>query len=77
MTIASLSRRGFLASAAWTTAQITALRAAVGAEEVADVLIIGASTGGVAAALAACRAGAKKVILTEPTAWIGGQLTSQ
>ncbi|MGL4424060.1 MAG: FAD-dependent oxidoreductase [Gemmataceae bacterium] len=77
MTIASLSRRGFLASAAWTTAQITGLRAAVGAEEVADVLIIGASTGGVAAALAACRAGAKKVILTEPTVWIGGQLTSQ
>lgn len=43
----------------------------------ADVLIVGGSTGGVAAALAACRAGAKKVVVTESTAWIGGQLTSQ
>lgn len=42
----------------------------------ADVVIIGGGTGGVAAALAAARAGAT-VILTEETAWIGGQLTSQ
>src|SRR5437899_742389 len=42
----------------------------------ADVVIIGGSTGGVAAALAAARGGAH-VVLTEETDWIGGQLTSQ
>lgn len=41
-----------------------------------DIAIIGAGLGGVAAALAACDAG-KSVILTEPTQWIGGQITSQ
>lgn len=41
-----------------------------------DVLIAGGGTGGVAAALAACRAG-RTVVLTEETDWIGGQLTSQ
>ncbi len=41
-----------------------------------DILIIGASTGGVAASLGAA-ALSKTVILTEETAWIGGQLTSQ
>lgn len=41
-----------------------------------DVAIIGGGTGGVAAALAACRNG-QRVILTEETDWIGGQLTSQ
>lgn len=42
----------------------------------ADIVIIGGSTGGCAAALAASRAG-KRVIMTEETDWIGGQLTSQ
>ncbi|RYG67018.1 FAD-dependent oxidoreductase, partial [bacterium] len=42
----------------------------------ADIAIIGGGTGGVAAALAALRAG-KSVILTEETDWIGGQFTSQ
>lgn len=42
----------------------------------ADIIIIGGSTGGVSAALAAAKAG-KRVILTEETDWIGGQLTSQ
>ncbi|MCS5731894.1 FAD-dependent oxidoreductase [Herbiconiux moechotypicola] len=42
----------------------------------ADVLVVGGGTGGVAAALAAAEAGAS-VVLTEPTEWIGGQLTSQ
>src|SRR5713101_3853117 len=42
----------------------------------ADVVIIGGGTGGVAAALAAARGGAR-VILTEETDWIGGQLTAQ
>jgi hypothetical protein len=42
----------------------------------ADVLIIGASLGGVAAALATARRG-RSVILTEETDWIGGQATTQ
>ncbi len=41
-----------------------------------EILILGASTGGTAAALAAASLGAQ-VILSEPTTWIGGQLTSQ
>lgn len=41
-----------------------------------DVLVAGGGTGGVAAALAAAEAG-YKVLMTEPTDWIGGQLTSQ
>jgi len=42
----------------------------------ADVVIVGGSMGGTAAALAAARNGAR-VILTETTDWIGGQLTAQ
>lgn len=42
----------------------------------ADLVIIGGSMGGCAAALAACRLG-KTVLLTEETARIGGQLTNQ
>ncbi len=42
----------------------------------ADVVIVGAGVGGVAAALAAARGGLN-VIVTEETDWIGGQLTSQ
>ena len=41
-----------------------------------DIAVIGGGTGGCAAALAAARNG-MRVILTEETAWIGGQLTSQ
>ncbi len=41
-----------------------------------DIAIIGGSMGGVAAALAALEAG-YKVILTEATNWLGGQMTSQ
>jgi len=41
-----------------------------------DVAVIGGSLGGVAAALAAAEAGAR-VVLTEATDWIGGQMTSQ
>ena len=46
------------------------------AERQADIVIIGGSTGGCAAALAAARAGLR-VVLTEETDWLGGQLTSQ
>ena len=42
----------------------------------ADVVIIGGGLGGCAAALAACRNGAS-VIMTEPTDWIGGQISQQ
>ena len=41
-----------------------------------DIVIVGGGLGGCAAALAALRCG-RTVILTEPTDWIGGQLTSQ
>jgi hypothetical protein len=41
-----------------------------------DVLICGAGMGGIAAALAAVRGG-RSVVLSEPTRWIGGQLTNQ
>jgi NADPH-dependent 2,4-dienoyl-CoA reductase/sulfur reductase-like enzyme len=40
-----------------------------------DVLVVGGGVGGCAAALAAAELGCR-VILTEPTDWIGGQLTS-
>ncbi|MFZ4507077.1 MAG: FAD-dependent oxidoreductase [Fimbriimonas sp.] len=42
----------------------------------ADVLIVGGGTGGCAAALAACAAGCR-VVMTEETDWVGGQLTAQ
>ncbi len=42
----------------------------------ADVAVIGGSTGGCAAALAALRNG-MRVVMTEETDWMGGQLTSQ
>ncbi|MDZ4767941.1 MAG: FAD-dependent oxidoreductase [Chloroflexota bacterium] len=45
-------------------------------EKQTQILIVGGGTGGVAAALAALRLGAR-VILTEETDWIGGQLTAQ
>jgi hypothetical protein len=45
-------------------------------ETTADLVIAGGSLGGCAAALAALRNGLK-VVLTEETDWIGGQLTSQ
>lgn len=42
----------------------------------ADVLVVGGGVGGCAAALAAADAGLR-VVMTDPYAWIGGQLTSQ
>lgn len=42
----------------------------------ADLVIIGGGLGGCAAALAACTRGLR-VVMTEETAWIGGQLTAQ
>lgn len=45
-------------------------------ETVADVVILGGGLGGFTAALAACRNGLR-VILTEETDWIGGQISQQ
>src|ERR1039457_315875 len=45
-------------------------------EMAADLVIIGGGLGGCAAALSAARNGLR-VILTEETNWIGGQLTAQ
>lgn len=66
-----LDRRSFLATLA-----APLITSAAPNELHADVAIIGASVGGCAAALAALRNG-MRVILTEETDWIGGQLTSQ
>ena len=41
-----------------------------------DIIIVGGSLGGVRAAISAAKYG-KKVLMTEETDWIGGQLTSQ
>lgn len=46
------------------------------AEERCDVLVVGGSLGGAAAALRAGRAGAR-VILVEESGWIGGQISAQ
>jgi hypothetical protein len=48
---------------------------ALGASIDCDVLVLGGSTASVAAAVAAGQLGAR-VCLTEPTDWVGGQLTS-
>ena len=65
-----MNRRSFLATLA-AAPSVWAAR-----ELECDVAVIGASVGGCAAALAAARNG-MRVILTEETDWIGGQLTSQ
>ena len=48
----------------------------MGRELSCDILIVGGSAGGTAAALAAAEAGAR-VCLIEETRWLGGQLTTQ
>ncbi len=74
-----MNRRAFLALATVSPAAATLLPRyghAATREAKADVVIIGGGVGGCAAALAAADAG-RTVILNEPTAWVGGQLTSQ
>ncbi|MDX2150141.1 MAG: FAD-dependent oxidoreductase [Bryobacteraceae bacterium] len=66
-----MNRRQFLPSLLALPAALHAAR-----DLAFDVAVIGGSTGGCAAALAALRAG-HRVVLTEETDWIGGQLTSQ
>lgn len=79
-----MNRRSFIARAAAALPLFTwrpliesqAAEAARATEWAADVVIVGGGLGGCAAALAACRAGLR-VVLTEPTDWIGGQVTAQ
>lgn len=68
-----VARREFLQQAG--ALALLAPRAAA-QERRAGVAVIGGGFGGVAAALAALRQGAR-VVLTEETDWIGGQVTSQ
>ena len=85
------SRRAFLsrlgAAAAVTAAPLAAAAKAApdgagrraasqGREAAADLVVIGGGFGGCAAALAAARRGLR-VVITEETDWIGGQLTAQ
>jgi hypothetical protein len=75
-----LQRSGLAAAAGWYPAVLAAAQSSQasppGRSFKTDVLIVGGGLGGCAAALAACRMG-KCVVLTEPTDWIGGQLTQQ
>ena len=68
-------RRDFLKQAGALLLLLPA-RLAAARELDCDVAVIGGGTGGCAAALAALRNGLR-VILTEETDWVGGQLTSQ
>ena len=69
-----MERRSFLGHAAVGLAVPASLR---GARELAcDVAVLGGGPGGCAAALGALRNGLR-VVLTEETDWVGGQLTSQ
>ena len=72
--IPTVDRRGFLALA---SAFLWLPRALAEAADLpCDVAVIGGGFGGVAAAFAALRNG-RRVVLTEETDWLGGQVTSQ
>ena len=82
-----LARRDFLKNLGLATPLILAAPACVSVKEIfstapctkelsADLVVIGGGLGGIAAALAAARNGLR-VILTEETDWIGGQITQQ
>ncbi|MBW3595779.1 MAG: FAD-dependent oxidoreductase [Planctomycetes bacterium] len=71
-----LASCGVLAASAWTRVRCAAEEDRAGGELAACVVIVGGGLGGCAAALAAARMGAR-VVLSEPTDWIGGQLTQQ
>jgi hypothetical protein len=67
----TISRRSLLAAGFVFPRALPAAR-----DFTADVAVIGAGTGGCAAALSALRSGCR-VLLSEETDWVGGQLTSQ
>jgi len=67
---------GAISPFGWYPALITINSCQAGNELRSDIIIIGGGLGGCAAALAACRLGAS-VIMTEPTDWIGGQVSQQ
>ena len=69
-----LSRRSFIQTFSSLAVAVPAWGAGGGMR--CDVAVIGGGVGGCAAALAALRNG-MRVVMTEETAWIGGQLTSQ
>ena len=66
---------GTISSVGWNTSLASVLNRPSD-ELKSDIIIIGGGLGGVAAALAACRNGSS-VIMTEPTDWIGGQVSQQ
>lgn len=70
-----IPRRAFLKTAL-QTAVLAKSQGPAPRELACDVAVIGGGTGGVAAALGAVRNG-MRVVLTEETDWIGGQLTAQ
>ena len=72
----SILGAGTLSSSAWNAAFASALDIPPGDELNSDIVIIGGGMGACAAALAACRNGLS-VIMTEPTDWIGGQVSQQ
>ena len=85
MTSPRLDRRTFLERVVLATAGPLfqpSVRGAQGADRrpsrelTADVIIVGGGFGGCAAALAAARTGLR-VVMTEETDWVGGQLTAQ
>ncbi|HKW99685.1 MAG TPA: FAD-dependent oxidoreductase [Bryobacteraceae bacterium] len=68
-----VSRRKFVETAG---AVLAIAKLIFGRELACDLAVIGGGVGGCAAALSAARNG-MRVLLTEETGWIGGQLTSQ
>ncbi len=76
-----MDRRTFVALGGWAGTTVLGLNTAAWLSPAtslikADVVVIGGGIGGYAAALAAAKAG-MRVIMTEETDWIGGQLTQQ
>jgi hypothetical protein len=71
-----MHRRRFLHTTLAGLGGLVAPRGLQGRELPTDVLVAGGGVGGCAAALALARSGVR-VILTEETDWIGGQLTQQ
>ena len=72
----SILSAGAFGSGSWNASLASVLSRPLGDELKSDIVIIGGGLGACAAALAACRNGSS-VIMTEPTDWIGGQVSQQ